>query len=387
MGKNTEKKLKKADPSTEVKRPKDRPQELKDDSGIEKKRKKFRGKKKKADVKKVADVFPPKLNSLQSGNERISSNWKALQQDLSQRIASDVTRNKSFDTLNRSTDTTNVAQSGRPRLHKKQRSTKKQRDSSKHDTRPKTDVWFDDVDESLLENSPVTMSGTEPEKALVKQNSFSGLTKIIGMDCEMVGVGRNGDDSILARVSIVNHFGNMIYDSFVKPRESVTDYRTSVSGVRPKDLINAPDFKQVQEKVSEIMKGRILVGHAIHHDLKVLFLDHPRKMIRDTSKYKPFRAQFGGKTPGLKKLCERYIGVRVQTGEHSSVQDAQAAVRLYTLVRNDWEQAIKDKHQGGKGRAKGKAKPALNNKSQLLSGIQEDLSRTGTKLYVDSDSD
>ena len=52
MGKNTEKKLKKADPSTEVKRPKDRPQELKDDSGIEKKRKKFRGKKKKADVKK-----------------------------------------------------------------------------------------------------------------------------------------------------------------------------------------------------------------------------------------------------------------------------------------------------------------------------------------------
>ena len=77
----------------------------------------------------------------------------------------------------------------------------------------------------------------------------------------------------------------------------------------------------------------------------------------------------------------------MQTGEHSSVQDAQAAVRLYTLVRNDWEQAIKDKHQGGKGRAKGKAKPALNNKSQLLSGIQEDLSRTGTKLYVDSDSD
>ena len=63
----------------------------------------------------------------------------------------------------------------------------------------------------------------------------------------------DGDDSILARVSIVNHFGNMIYDSFVKPRESVTDYRTSVSGVRPKDLINAPDFKQVQEKVGHFV--------------------------------------------------------------------------------------------------------------------------------------
>ena len=28
-----------------------------------------------------------------------------------------------------------------------------------------------------------------------------------------------------------------------------------------------------------------------------------------------------------------FLGVSVQTGEHSSVQDAQAAVRLYTMVR------------------------------------------------------
>ena len=56
------------------------------------------------------------------------------------------------------------------------------------------------------------------------------------MDCEMVGVGYGGKDSILARVSIVNHFGNCIYDKYVKPREKVTDYRTAVSGIRPKDI-------------------------------------------------------------------------------------------------------------------------------------------------------
>ena len=64
----------------------------------------------------------------------------------------------------------------------------------------------------------------------------SRATKIIGMDCEMVGVGYGGKDSILARVSIVNHFGNCIYDKYVKPREKVTDYRTAVSGIRPKDI-------------------------------------------------------------------------------------------------------------------------------------------------------
>lgn len=62
------------------------------------------------------------------------------------------------------------------------------------------------------------------------------LTKAVAMDCEMVGVGTDGVDSILARVSIVNQFGQCIYDTFVKPTESVTDYRTHVSGVRPQDV-------------------------------------------------------------------------------------------------------------------------------------------------------
>ena len=32
----------------------------------------------------------------------------------------------------------------------------------------------------------------------------------------------------------------------------------------------APDFKSVQKEVSELIKGGILIGHAIYHDLKVI---------------------------------------------------------------------------------------------------------------------
>ena len=105
-----------------------------------------------------------------------------------------------------------------------------------------------------------------------------------------------------------------------------------MSGVRPEDLQGAPEFKDVQAEVSELMKGKILVGHSIKHDLKVLFLDHPKKMIRDTSKYKPFRTAFGGRTPSLKNLAERFLGVAVQTGEHSSVQDSQVLPKLCHLI-------------------------------------------------------
>lgn len=34
-------------------------------------------------------------------------------------------------------------------------------------------------------------------------------------------------------------------------------------------LAAAEDFKLVQKEVSEILEGRILVGHAVHNDLKV----------------------------------------------------------------------------------------------------------------------
>uniref|UniRef100_A0A3B5KQ81 Exonuclease domain-containing protein n=1 Tax=Xiphophorus couchianus TaxID=32473 RepID=A0A3B5KQ81_9TELE len=53
---------------------------------------------------------------------------------------------------------------------------------------------------------------------------------------EMVGVGPDGEESILARVSLVNKFGKCIYDKYVKPTEKVTDYRTAVSGIRPEDI-------------------------------------------------------------------------------------------------------------------------------------------------------
>ena len=54
----------------------------------------------------------------------------------------------------------------------------------------------------------------------------------------MVGVGPNGSESSLARVSLVNYHGAVILDEFVRQRERVTDYRTFVSGVRETDMIN-----------------------------------------------------------------------------------------------------------------------------------------------------
>ncbi|KAI4886378.1 hypothetical protein NFI96_017695 [Prochilodus magdalenae] len=230
---------------------------------------------------------------------------------------------------------------------------KKVEEAEKQQMEP--DIWFDDVDiddveatlgpeaaDVMRKRTGMSKSDVEStERALIKENSFDGLTKTVAMDCEMVGVGPGGEESMLGRVSIVNLYGKCVYDKFVKPTEKVTDYRTEFSGIRPADIRNGEDVKTVRKEVAEILKGRLLVGHAIHNDLKILLLDHPKKMIRDTQKYKPFKKITKSSRPALRVLCKQVLNVKVQQGEHSSVQDAQATMRLYTLVKKQWEAQLK----------------------------------------------
>ncbi|XP_039586646.1 RNA exonuclease 4 [Passer montanus] len=235
----------------------------------------------------------------------------------------------------------------------------KRRKAEEHvEQQPKeADIWFDDVDPKDIEAALgpeaakiarrnlglETEQCQSVEQVLVKEKAFDGLTRAVAMDCEMVGVGPKGEDSILARVSIVNQFGKCVYDKYVKPTEKVTDYRTAVSGIRPQNINTGEDFKTVQKEVAEILQGRILVGHALRNDLKVLLLDHPHKKIRDTQRYKPFKQRVKSSRPSLKLLCEKLLNVQVQTAEHCSIQDAQAAMRLYTLEKKKWEAAVKNK--------------------------------------------
>jgi RNA exonuclease 4 len=164
--------------------------------------------------------------------------------------------------------------------------------------------------------------------------------KYVAMDCEMVGVGGQEDRSVLARVSIVNFHGTQVYDSFVRPKEVVTDWRTHISGVSLKNMASARSFDGVRNEVAGLLKDRILVGHAIKHDLEVLMLGHPKKDIRDTSRFSGFRKYSAGRTPSLKKLAKEVLGVEIQKGQHSSVEDARATMLLFRRHKQAFDAEI-----------------------------------------------
>ena len=173
------------------------------------------------------------------------------------------------------------------------------------------------------------------------------LTKVLAIDCEMVGVGPKGADSrlarygimgatvhppftILKRVAIVNARSDVVLDTFVAVDERVTDFRTRWSGVRPADLTKAPPFPSVRATVARLVAGRVLVGHAIQNDLDALQLEHAD--VRDTSKVPALRRVLpNGRTMArsLKQLATEEVGLDIQHSEHSPVEDARAALYLY----------------------------------------------------------
>ena len=85
-------------------------------------------------------------------------------------------------------------------------------------------------------------------------------------------------------MSIVNYNGHVLFDEFFKPRGKVTNYLTWVSGITYENTKNASYYSDLKSKVMRIFKDKIIVGHSIHNDFKVLFYYPDESKVRDISK-------------------------------------------------------------------------------------------------------
>lgn len=163
------------------------------------------------------------------------------------------------------------------------------------------------------------------------------LGKYVAIDCEMVGVGPGGHESALARVSVVDFHGRQVYDSYVRPQERVTDWRTPVSGIAPRDMRLARAFADVQRDVAALLDGRILIGHDVRHDLEALRLSHPPRDVRDTAKHAAFKRHANGRKPALRILAQTLLSVDIQSGAHSSLEDARVTMLLFRRHKSEFD--------------------------------------------------
>lgn len=272
----------------------------------------------------------------------LSSNWKKLQ--------SNIATEKTPANTKITTDTSTVLKRKRslavPSSHPPPRKKTKQLARPPH--KPRRHGMDPPTSADLTSDAPPPPPPSHPAPAAVNAglSPTVEIGKYIALDCEMVGVGPHGHESALARVSIVNYNTQQIYDSYVRPKEPVTDWRTPVSGIRPAHMAAARSFEHVQADVARILKDRVVVGHALRHDFAALLLDHPVRDVRDTSRLRAYRKVAGG-TPKLSLLASELLGVEIQAGEHSSLEDARACMLLFRRDKEAFE--VKSMGQRGRG--------------------------------------
>lgn len=287
---------------------------------------------------------------------QISGNWKKLQEQLRSEKKSEpqsqIGKRKRLNGTNESANRVKKAKVSHPRPSRPRGSESMDVNGSKNgEPSTQTKAQYTLAERLGVSQEDISAAyGSTNASALKYIDDVNGghhpthkLGKYVAIDCEMVGTGPPPhEDNVLARVSLVNFNGEQIYDSYVLPPPGVIveDYRTFVSGIKKSHLVQgyARPLTEVQEDVSDIMHGRILVGHALYNDLQVLLLSHPKRDLRDTSRHPKFRIESKGRPPALRHLAKSELGMQIQAGEHSSIEDAGAAMMLFKKEKAGFEE-------------------------------------------------
>lgn len=165
-----------------------------------------------------------------------------------------------------------------------------------------------------------------------------GTPKIraVALDCEMVAT--NSNLSELVRLTAIDYLtSEVLIDALVKPKETVINWRSTITGITEATMASAEAQGNVlygcQGAQEELWKyvdsNTVLVGHAILNDLKALKIIHPKVVdsgILVSQAVKSKQRQFA-----LEKLCKEILVKPIRqrpNATHDSLEDAFAAREL-----------------------------------------------------------
>lgn len=162
------------------------------------------------------------------------------------------------------------------------------------------------------------------------------LPPVISIDCEMCQttdpVTDKDDTSALIRFSVVNGLNpsEILIDSLVQPLMPVKDIRSNIHGITEAQLQGVSfTLRHAQAFLLNICsEDTIIVGHAVHNDLKALHFSH--KNVVDTAYLYAIDGEAGA-AASVRDISDQVLDIRL-LDVHDSVQDARAALQAAAYI-------------------------------------------------------
>ncbi|KAI9293478.1 hypothetical protein K502DRAFT_325308 [Neoconidiobolus thromboides FSU 785] len=137
----------------------------------------------------------------------------------------------------------------------------------------------------------------------------------------------------LAKVTIVDSNGRLVYNAFVKSSKQVVNYNRKVYGFTSEDFNKGKPFLKVQEEVKDIIEGRVLIGANLNKSLSLLNITHPKINSCDIVKFRPLLKVNCGRPLTLKKISKHLLGLWIQDKPIDIVEDSYACMAIYSIIK------------------------------------------------------
>ncbi|SCO93681.1 exoribonuclease, putative [Plasmodium malariae] len=168
-------------------------------------------------------------------------------------------------------------------------------------------------------------NGGEEKEEEIPFGDFD-LNNIFSIDCEMCETTNHQRE--LTKITVVDAYMNIVYDSYVVPDNKITNYLTLYSGINESTLENVnTKLKDVQEYLKKILNNKsILIGHSLENDLHALKIKHD--YVIDTSVIYSGSNYYFIK-PSLFNLSKKHLNITMKRDNgHNSIDDAKISMFL-----------------------------------------------------------
>lgn len=170
------------------------------------------------------------------------------------------------------------------------------------------------------------------------KNIFHG--DFLVLDTETTGLDSNAE---IIEIGIVDKDSNVIFDSLIKPVNSIPEEATVIHGITNEMVKNSPSYKEIYGELKSIVNGKTLIIYNADYDLRLLDQTAEINGISNEFNFKclcfmkAYAHYYGETKPDGEWRWQRltnavgHYGITVENA-HRAIGDCQMTLQLFNAV-------------------------------------------------------